>query len=89
MNKFLVLDNYSGNEEIVLDTIEQVFDYFRDEEIENRTYDIPTVYEIVKEIKIQAKPAEFSVISDEPTPDIPAPRPGESVTDYARRITGG
>jgi len=86
---FLIDDNSYGNGTTEVNTLEEVFDYFRDEEVADRNYrgDHPDVYEIVRKVEIVANPATFSVAN--PSTDIPAPLPGETVSDYARRISGG
>lgn len=87
MQRYVIIDDYDGQHEVV-NSIDAVLDYFRDNEVAERGWkgDHPTVYEIGEEVKIKASPVEYAV--EKPT-DIPPPLPGESVTDYARRITNG
>jgi hypothetical protein len=87
---FLVIDNYAG-ENPDFKTIDGVLEYFRDAsdngESMHRIEDI-IVYEIVREVKIVANPATFHAVSETES-NIPAPLPGETVSDYARRLTNG
>ena len=43
----------------------------------------------LKRVNVEAVPSRYVIKTDPDSTEIPAPLPGETVSDYARRISGG
>ena len=85
--RYIVTSFYGDIMSGILEDEDSLEEYMQDELDGNDSYHVErlTVIELGDEVKFTVQPAKITLRSA--SVDIPAPMPGESVTDYAARIT--
>jgi hypothetical protein len=90
---FVVFDNERRDEADIcdsLDEVKRVIEERRDNDgdyFDNYVAPRIEVYKLGERVPFTLVPAQFK-LGDPNSTEIPAPLPGETVSDYARRITG-
>jgi len=91
--RILLRDQYGDYK--FFDNESEFLEYCDDEEV-NFDYgfggnDAPEAWYVpddLKRVNVESVPSRYVIKADPDSTEIPAPRPGETVSDYARRITG-